>query len=219
MEDTLTSLKHLGSSFGRDENTKENNFFSSKSFKNYLWRNYIVRYFYKEFELSKRNDYMNFKLGLFEELLEIDNSKPIHWNMKDLKRKVYCILDCSKNSFKTEKDIQKRDFKNNTEHFGLSICYLLMFIIRGVIKTSRYGKNYFSFGFDFMSVGNERNMRFLNFKLKTKKEVLKVEDVLTEITKPFNNPSYSCDNNYKSGIINKYISYYKNFYMNEYLIK
>ena len=112
-----------------------NNFFSSKSFKNYLWRNYIVRYFYKEFEFSKGNDYMKFKLGLFEELLEIDNSKPIHWNMKDLKRKVYCILDYNKNSFKTEKDIQKRDFKNNTEHFGLSICYLLMFIIRGVIKT------------------------------------------------------------------------------------
>ena len=211
-----------------------NNFFSSKSFKNYLWRNYIVRYFYKEFEFSsfpqekpgfdfiefsKRNDYMKFKLGLFEELLEIDNSNPIHWNMKDLKRKVYCILDYNKNSVKTERDIQKRDFKNNTEHFGLSICYLLMFIIRGVIKTSRYGKNYFSFGFDFMNVGNERINRFLNLKLKTKKEVLKIENILTEITKPFNNPSYPCDNNYKSGIINKYISYYKNFYKNEYLIK
>ena len=215
----MSSFSQEKPEFDFIEFSKENNFFSSKSFKNYLWKNYIVRLFYKEFEFSKGNDYMKFKSGLFEELLEIDNSKPIHWNMKDLKRKVYCILDYDKNSVKTERDIQKRDFKNNTEHFGLSICYLLMFIIRGVIKTSKYGKNYFSFGFDFMSVGNERNMRFLNFKLKTKKEVLKVEDILTEITKPFNNPSYSCDNNYKSGIINKYISYYKNFYKNEYLIK
>ena len=183
--------------------SKENNFFSSKSFKNYLWKNYIVRLFYKEFEFSsfpqekpgfdfiefssfpqekpgfdfiefsKGNDYMKFKLGLFEELLEIDNSKPIHWNMKDLKRKVYCILDYDKNNTRTEKHVLKRDFKNNTEHFGLSICYLLIFIIRGVIKTNKYGKNYFSFGFDFMSVGNERNMRFLNFKLKNKKRSFK----------------------------------------------
>ena len=191
--------------------SKENKFFSSKSFKKYLWRNYIVRIFYREFEFSKKNKYMKFKTGLFEELLEIDNSNPIHWNMKDIKRKVYCILDYDKNCVKRERHAKERDFKDNKEHFGLAICYLLIFVIRGVIKTSRYGKNYFCYGFDFMYAENVYSMRFLKFDLKTKKEILKVEDVLTEITKPFNNPSYICDSYYKSDIINKYISYYKNF--------
>lgn len=199
--------------------SKENNlFFSSESFKQYIHEIYIVRIFYREFDLYRRGKSIEFKTILFKELLDIDNSRIIHWNTKDLKRKIYCILEGDdKKYYKCEMDIKKRDFKNNNEHLGLSICYLLLFVLYGMIKTNRFGGNYFTFGFDYYMYA--RSIGFLKFDVRMKKQVLSVEELLTEITKPFNNPNCMCDNSYKYEIIIKYIIYYKGYYREKYLIK
>ena len=196
--------------------SKENNlFFSSESFKQYIHETYIVKIFYKEFDLYLRGKNIKFNFILFKELLDIDNSKIIHWNTKDLKRKIYCVLldGNNKRYIKSRSAIDKKDFKNNNEHLGLSICYLLLFVARGMINYN----NCFCFGFNY--IYDRVNPRFLKLNVRMKKQVLNVEELLTEITKPFNNPEIMSDYVYKRGVILKYIGYYKKYYREEYLIK
>ena len=75
-------------------------------------------------------------------------------------------------------------------------------------------KNCFCFGFNY--IYDRVNPKFLKLNVRMKKQVLNVEELLTEITKPFNNPEIMSDYVYKRGVILKYIGYYKKYYREEY---
>ena len=139
------------------------------------------------------NKNVNFDMNLFKNLLSIDNMKLLHFNRSDIMRKIYNILQDfkqEKESYKSgrrnKKKVNRKDINN---YLGFSIGYLLIFIIKEVVRGYF---DTFEFDYDFDDV--KETKKFLNLKVETKKEDLVVNDIIQGIKYILNNNEGKCDN-------------------------